>query len=356
MKYAAIVLFNNRNTLAAVDYLPVTEALLAGGVFLGELAFLPYDEPSSVSSALSRLSAECDGVFVIADRVLFGEARRMVEDAAAARFSEEYLLEGAACLFAMLPADMGGAEVVKDALIPRIDKRRRTSYFRVVLRTVGAPADLLRSSAKEAGKGGIDVHVSEKYGTARVELLYDRATPKYAVDEASRILASALDPYLYALEDVTVQERLVEALRVRRRHISVAESFTGGGVAKAIVSVPGASEVYFEGLNPYNALAKSERLGVKEATVKQQGTVSDQTAYEMAVGLLKGGHCDLAVATTGISGPGCDEKGNPVGLCYIAAGTREQVNVYCFHLTGDRKTISETAINLALFLAFKELK
>ena len=99
-----------------------------------------------------------------------------------------------------------------------------------------------------------------------------------------------------------------------------------------------------------------ERLGVTEFTVKQRGTVSEETAYEMALGLLKSGNCDLAVATTGVAGPDPDEKVNPVGLCYFAVGTPERVEMYCYHLGGDRETITETAVNLALFLAYRALK
>ena len=125
---------------------------------------------------------------------------------------------------------------------------------------------------------------------------------------------------------------------------------------RALTRVSGASEVYFEGLNTYNEKSKQERLGVTQFTVKQRGTVSAETAYEMAAGLLATGNCDFAVATTGVAGPKPDEKGNPLGLCYIAVGTREQIFINRYQLSGDRDTISETAINLALFLAYKELK
>ena len=76
----------------------------------------------------------------------------------------------------------------------------------------------------------------------------------------------------------------------------------------------------------------------------------------MAAGLIADGHCDLAVATTGIAGPQSDGTEKPVGLCYIAVGTREQVRVFRYRLNGDRDTITNTAVNLALFLAYREIK
>ena len=90
-------------------------------------------------------------------------------------------------------------------------------------------------------------------------------------------------------------------------------------------------------------------------TRRNTSAVSDETAYEMAAGLLKEGHCDLAIATTGIAGPDADGTNKPVGLCFLAVGTKERVRVFRFQLPGDRETVTRTAINYALFLAYKEI-
>ena len=174
-------------------------------------------------------------------------------------------------------------------------------------------------------------------------------------DEVVRILATDLKDYVYAMEDVTLAERLVEALKLHRMHVSTAESFTAGGVGRAIVRIPGASRVFFEGINAYDNKAKKERLHVNEYTLMSKGAVSDETAYEMAAGLLREGNCDLAIATTGIAGPEADGTNKPVGLCFLAVGTRERVRVFRFQLAGDRETVTRTAINYALFLAYKEI-
>ncbi len=342
-----------------MDFSSVTDALLAGGIFLDEVTLLPYDAPSAVGTALVRLSLDMDGIFLVCDPPLLPSARQYIEAAAEKKFEEEYIIETDRCLYAVLPSGKRGEEEARLEVVPRIDARRKNSYLRMVLRTVSAPQEKLRaaiSAVRALAEDKLIVHASEKYGAARVELIYDRATPKMTADEATRILASELADYLYAIEDVSIAERLVEALKLRRMTVSVAESFTGGGVGRAIVRVPGASAVYFEGLNTYHAQAKIERLNVSEETVAQKGTVSDETAYEMAAGLLAGGHCDLAVATTGVAGPDPDEKGNPAGLFYIAVGTRERVNVYRYQLKGTRESITETAINYALFLAYREIK
>ena len=358
MKYAAAVLFNNQNSLTAVGYTAVTDALLAGGVFLDSVELVPYDAPATVSATLLRLSSECDGVFLVCDRVLFSSARDAVSSVAGASFTEEYLLETPNCLFAVLPTGERGAEIVRSETVPRIDRRRGNSYYREVLCTVGVPAETLRESlqfAREVAQGKLSVHYSEQYGLGRIELIYDRQTPKVIADEVVRILATALKEHIYSMRDEGIAARLVELLKLHKKRISTAESFTGGGVGREISRIPGASAVYFEGLNTYDRASKMLRLGVREETIKKHGAVSDETAYEMAAGLLSQGNCDVAIATTGVAGP--EPDGNkPVGLCYIAVGTREQVRVYRYQLTGSRESISETAIRLALFLAYRDIK
>ena len=158
------------------------------------------------------------------------------------------------------------------------------------------------------------------------------------------------------MDDTPIAEQLVTLLKLRGKRISVAESFTGGGICKRIVSVAGASQVFFEGLNTYNEQAKIKRLGVSEYTLRTFGAVSEQTAYEMSAGLIATGDCDICIATTGFAGPTTDSVTLPVGLCYLAVGTKERVFVYRYKFNGTREEITETAINYALFLAYKQLK
>lgn len=357
MKYAAVILWDNQNPLP--DSAPVSDALLAGGIFLDEIVYLPENALLSLSSHISRLGAGADGLFIAAREESLGIVRKTVEEAAASPFSEDNVLETENCLYAVLPNDRRGADLVKSAVVPLVDRRRKQSCFRMVLSAICPPEEKLLpavSAAERAGGGKLSVHVRERYGAVRVEILYDKTTPKYAADEAVRILAEALGDFLYSVEDVSIASRLVDALKVRGKKISIAESFTGGGVGRAIVRIPGASAVYFEGLNTYNNASKEGRLGVSPVTLRTQGAVSDQTAYEMALGLLSTGNCDVAVATTGCAGPDADEMGTPVGLFFIAVGTEEQVGVYRYRLAGDRETVTETAINLALYLAYRALQ
>ena len=95
---------------------------------------------------------------------------------------------------------------------------------------------------------------------------------------------------------------------------------------------------------------------MSEFTLGTVGAVSDETAYEMASGLIATGDCDIAGATTGLAGPRSDRTELPVGLCYLAVGLKEKVYVYRHRFSGSREDITETAINYALFLAYRQLK
>ncbi|MGN1103479.1 MAG: CinA family protein [Candidatus Coproplasma sp.] len=243
----------------------------------------------------------------------------------------------------------------------KLDTKYAINYEKSYIRAC-VPQDVLdKAIAKAQGEIALNnvdasINVRYDYGDCRIEILYSSKTPKIYFDNMVRGLVESLGEYVYALEDISLAEQLFRLLKLRRLKISIAESFTGGGVGKSLVDVPGVSEVYFEGLNTYSNEAKMSRLGVSEMTLKQHGAVSAETAYEMAEGLIKTGNCQLSISTTGIAGPKSDNTSKPVGLAYIGIGLGEDISVYKFNFKGDRDTISRTAINQALFLAYKRIK
>lgn len=355
MKYAAVVLRNIKNPFGSVDYEDACDALLSGGVFLEEVSLFSYEKDTELPLMLKRLLRDYNGVFVICDRALEQSAKHAL--ASLGTVWEGVFGKAGKTLVAVLPAGKEGVKVVQDGM-KIIDAHRNNSYLRVVLRAVSVPPEKLVSAiekADAAAQGRLMLHRSEKRGSVRIEVIYDKDTPKMIADEVVRILASELKDYIYALEDVSIAERLVDTLKLHKLRVATAESFTGGGVGRAIVSVAGASRVFYEGLNTYESKAKAERLGVSEYTLMSRGAVSEEVAYEMAAGLIAQGHCDVSIATTGNAGPTA-ERGTPVGLCYIAIGTKERVRVFRFYLSGSREQITDTAINFALFLAYKEIK
>lgn len=353
MKYATIFLRDPKDLFPERDLSALVDAFTLGGVFMDEVCALPF---SRFAPAVERLSAECDGLFVLCPPHLWEQAGKTLSALLGKSFVSPYLLDGEG-VTALIPVDGNAADLIGKEMIPIVNKKRNNRYDRVIMKMMRVPADLLERTLQEARAlcgNRLVLHVSEKFGDYKLELIYDASTPKMLADDVVRLCASAFADYLYAMEDVSIASRLVDALKLHGKRVSTAESFTGGGVGSAIAAVPGASKVYFEGLNTYDSDAKKLRLGVSDFTLSNYGAVSEQTAYEMAGGLISQGRCQLSIATTGLAGPSSDGT-NPVGLCFIAIGTTEKVRIFRYRLDGDRETITKTGINIALFLAYREI-
>jgi len=115
---------------------------------------------------------------------------------------------------------------------------------------------------------------------------------------------------------------VVEANRKLGRTIAVAESCTGGLVCAALTEIPGASDVFEAGYVTYSNASKIDDLGVSEEVVETFGAVSVATAWAMARGALSASKADIAVAITGIAGPGGGTPSKPVGTVVFARAER----------------------------------
>lgn len=154
----------------------------------------------------------------------------------------------------------------------------------------------------------------------------------------------------------SIATRLIHLLNDSGRTVAVCESCTGGLISKTITDISGSSRVFGYGVCTYANEAKEKLLGVKHETLEKYGAVSEQTAIEMAQGMLKLSGADIALSTTGIAGPdgGSDEK--PVGLVYTAVACRDGYLLCKQLLLGSienacRDTIRKAACGEALKLA-----
>ncbi len=118
-------------------------------------------------------------------------------------------------------------------------------------------------------------------------------------------------------------EALVKACRDRGIVLTTAESCTGGLLAALLTEIPGSSDVLDRGLVTYSNAAKHELLGVPETLIAEHGAVSSATARAMAAGALSNSHANLAVAITGIAGPGGGSPMKPVGLVHFGIARRD---------------------------------
>jgi nicotinamide-nucleotide amidase len=151
-------------------------------------------------------------------------------------------------------------------------------------------------------------------------------------------------------------EVINHTLIARRQMIVTAESCTGGLIAGALTDVPGSSEAVFGGFVTYANEAKAGMIGVPEALIEKHGAVSEQVARAMAEGALKTTGADIAIAVTGVAGPGGGTEGKPVGLVYFACATAEAAST-AVERFGDigRQEVREKTILRALDLVIAML-
>ena len=149
---------------------------------------------------------------------------------------------------------------------------------------------------------------------------------------------------------------LLAMAETRGVRLATAESCTGGLIAGCLTEIAGSSAVVDRGYVVYDNRAKMEMLGVRESTLARDGAVSEATAREMAGGALARSGCGLALAVTGIAGPGGGSAEKPVGLVHVAAATRRGPVLHARHLfPGDRPAIRLATVAAALELACQAL-
>lgn len=329
----------------------------AGGIYFDRVLYCAYDDAEEITRTLNECLKGYGELIIFAPSAMRGSLVAFCEKSCGGTFDNFDVLSSDKANVYLIISD-GEGRLKESDVVSIISKKHGQKTARAYIKTVGASAEEINSviSAAKNCCPVCDFNVSGSFLECKIEIVYPENIAKSEYDTMLRTMISGLNEYIYALDDISLGERLFQLLQLRRVKISVAESFTGGGIAKRLVSVPGISEVYFEGLNTYANESKIKRLGVEELILKQYGAVSEQTAYQMAEGLLKTGDCDLAVSTTGIAGPKSDNTLKPVGLVYIGVGTRDSISVFKYELKGNRESITETAINLALFHAFKKVK
>ncbi len=150
---------------------------------------------------------------------------------------------------------------------------------------------------------------------------------------------------------------LAQALRSRGWRLATAESCTGGLIAAACTSLAGSSDWFDRGFVTYSNEAKSQMLGVDPALIARHGAVSREVACAMAEGALRHSPADLAVAVTGIAGPGGAVPGKPVGTVWLALAvkgaqttshTAPEHAAWCLNCPGDRAAVREATVHQAI--------
>ncbi len=263
-------------------------------------------------------------------------------------------------LVAMPGVPFETATVLGEEVLPRLLERYPSdvTIAREVLMVTGLTESALAEKLADFENnlpGCVHLAYLPKPGLIRLRLDGHHPDAAYIRDEikaqAGKI-ASILGPrHLLAMSDMTAPEMLLQRLRREGLIVATAESCTGGNIAHELTLIPGASDVVAGGVVSYSNEVKMSALGVSADTLAAHGAVSEDTVKEMTAGVMRLTGATLAIATSGIAGPGGGTAEKPVGTVWMAVRTPERVVTSLGHFTGSRSRIIDTATTHALLLA-----
>jgi nicotinamide-nucleotide amidase len=253
--------------------------------------------------------------------------------------------------------------MMTDRLMPWLLERfslRQTITTRTI-HTIGIPEseldrrieDLFRKLenpkiAVLAHGGRCDVKIMAKAETVEAA--------KKLIEPVEREVRERIGFGIYGVDDQTVESQIIDILRRRRQTIATAESCTGGAISDALVRVPGASDVFRGGVVAYSNDVKRSMLDVPADILREHGSVSVETAIAMARGARRRLGADVAIATTGVAGPGGGTEEKPVGLVWFALVADGEPRTYKANFPGDRNDIRVRATMAGLSAIWRYLE
>jgi nicotinamide-nucleotide amidase len=222
---------------------------------------------------------------------------------------------------------------------------------RRTLRFFGTPESAVAQALADAGGDGdgIEATICAREFEIHVDLVVEPGGEARA-DEVAGALQSGLGRYLFSVDERSIAEIVLGLAREQGVSLATAESCTGGLVASRLTSVPGSSDVFRGGVVAYSDDVKEAELGVPHAVLEEHGAVSAESAKAMAEGARERLGADVAVAVTGVAGPGGGTAEKPVGLVYLHASSPGGDEARRIDLPGDREMIRGRATAAALHL------
>ena len=258
-----------------------------------------------------------------------------------------HLNNGRMDVFAMpgVPSEM--KDMMSNTIIPWIHDKTKSKIYVRTLRTTGAMESVLAEKLVDVTDDTKPVTVAflPQFTGVDIRLTCPKKNPLIEIEEKIR---DRVDKYVYATGIVNLEETVGDMLVKCGYTISTAESCTGGLLGHRFTNVPGSSTYYLGGVVSYSDDMKMKTLGVQENTLQEFGAVSKQTATEMAQGVRDLFGSDLAIAVTGIAGPGGGTAEKPVGLVYITLVHNDTVWAKEFKFFTDRKLNKQLSSQVAL--------
>ncbi len=168
--------------------------------------------------------------------------------------------------------------------------------------------------------------------------------------EACQAIEQSLGEVIYGRDQDSLASITGQLLKDHHLQLAVAESCTGGLLGQLVTRVAGSSSYFLGGVIAYANSMKTEYLDVSEQLLASHGAVSREVAAAMAVGVMNRSKADIAVAVTGLAGPGGGSKEKPVGTVYISVATKSTVHTQHFQFVGNRAQIQKITAKTALDL------
>jgi nicotinamide-nucleotide amidase len=242
------------------------------------------------------------------------------------------------------------AEPVRRVLARGVPREHR------ILRFFGPSESAVARAVDEAGgeREGLAVTVCAAELEVRVDLFSADGAGEVR-DAVEHALRERFADELFAEDERPVAALVLERCRERGLKLTTAESCTGGLVGARLTAVPGASDVYVGGVVAYANEVKESTLGVPAEVLERYGAVSAETARAMADGARTALGADVAVAVTGVAGPGGGTAEKPVGLVHVAAVLPGGEAARELRLPGDREEIRGRATAVALHMLVRLL-
>lgn len=223
------------------------------------------------------------------------------------------------------------------------------------LKVFGLPESRIDYLLKDSDLPGIRIGFYPHFPEVHLKLIASGKNGPQLLRRAEKTVRKLLDPHIFGIDDDSMEGIVGRLLLKKGATMAVAESCTGGLVFHMLTRIPGSSRYMERGFICYSDRSKIELLGVKKATLKKYGAVSEKAALEMARGARRHAGTTYGLSITGIAGPAGGTRKKPVGTVYLAISGPDGDNVFRLIYPGSRELIALIASEAALDLARRRL-
>ncbi len=252
--------------------------------------------------------------------------------------------------------------LIEHEVIPRISPKLGGQHIiHETIRTVGEGESRIAASIEDIEElfpKGLTIAYLPSLGQVRLRLTATGTDKEWLEENIAKFkkqIVDRLGALVFGYGKETLEENLGKIAIEKGLTIGTAESCTGGMIAQKIASIPGASAYFNGSIIAYSNDVKKNILSVSQDTLHDHGAVSEQTVKEMVVGAIESVHCNVAVAVSGVAGPGGGTTDKPVGTIWLACGNKTDIRTVKLELSKNRQQNIEYSTTVAMNMLRKFL-